>query len=127
MTNLKFISNFSALIAILLLVISHTNAQQFSGAVYNNSMPSVPGSEITFWNILDANNKNTSLLNYQNLGENKARQDPKLVQKAVIVIHGLGQDPATYMSNMLSALAQAKSANSAVDNNKIATHRIMYN
>lgn len=118
--NMSLARYILSIITILHFAVTFSKGQQFVGQAFNNSMPGVPGAEITFWNIFDANKKNTSLLNYQNFGKNGARQDPKKVQKAVIIIHGLGQDPGTYMANMLSALAQANSANPIVHNDNIA-------
>ena len=86
-------------------------AQQYAGDVIPNSMPSVPGSEFAYFRINDpagANNQLT-LMNYQNLLANGSRLDPNAVQRAVIVIHGLNQDPGTYMSNV-SAMSQLESA-----------------
>lgn len=45
------------LVGLLLLAVNVT-AQQYVGANYTNSMPSVGGSEVTFWNIKSATGKN---------------------------------------------------------------------
>ncbi|EOD44816.1 putative carbohydrate-binding wsc protein [Neofusicoccum parvum UCRNP2] len=90
----------------LLSIASLSNAQQYVGATINTGLPAVPGSEITYFNIKDANNKNTTLINYMSLNSTSQRPNPKLLKRAVIVIHGLNRDPGTYMSNMLSALSQ---------------------
>ncbi|CAO1626458.1 unnamed protein product [Jaminaea pallidilutea] len=104
---------------LVLLFASSSYAQQYSGAPISNSLPGVPGSEVTYWNIVDSQKRNTTLINYHILNNGK-RQDPSKVKKALIVIHGLGQDPATYMSNALSALAAATGSNSAVNTESIA-------
>lgn len=104
---------------LVLLFASSSYAQQYSGAPISNSLPGVPNSEITYWNIVDSQKRNTTLINYHILNNGK-RQDPSKVKKALIVIHGLGQDPATYMSNALSALAAATGSNSAVNTESIA-------
>ena len=89
-------------------------AQQFMGeridtpGGINNTLGAVPGSEITYFNIKDPNRKNTTLINYSSLDLNSNRLTPSNVQRVVIFIHGLGRDGGTYMSNMLSALAQVQ-------------------
>ncbi|CAO1628788.1 unnamed protein product [Sympodiomycopsis kandeliae] len=111
-----------ALATLVLSVVMFSNmviAQQYVGAAYNNSMPGVPGSEITFWNIPDAKGKATSMLNYHSTVNGK-RQDPKGVKRVVIIIHGANGDPGTYMSNMLSALSVANRQNSAVNTASVA-------
>ncbi|KAL1648097.1 hypothetical protein SLS58_002424 [Diplodia intermedia] len=83
-----------------------SNAQQYAGENITTSLPVVPGAEITYFNIKDANRKNTTLINYMSLNSTGQRLDPRALKRAVIVVHGLNRDPNTYMSNMLSALAQ---------------------
>ena len=85
-------------------------AQQFQGSVIPNSLPTVPGSELTFWNIPDANNKSTTLINYSSLTTSGARLTPSNIKRVVIFIHGLQRDGSTYMSNMLSAISQIQGA-----------------
>ncbi|KAL0260501.1 hypothetical protein SLS55_004190 [Diplodia seriata] len=83
-----------------------SNAQQYAGENITTSLPVVPGAEITYFNIKDTNRKNTTLINYMSLNSTGQRPDPRALKRAVIVVHGLNRDPNTYMSNMLSALAQ---------------------
>nr|POE72737.1 hypothetical protein CFP56_30676 [Quercus suber] len=98
----------TALVAFSATLIS---AQQFMGNAVDNSLPVVPGAEVTYWKIKDTSkrNINMTLINYQNFGKNNKRQVPANIQRAVIFIHGLNRDPGTYESNMLSALSQVKS------------------
>lgn len=120
MTFRLLLSTVTTLFLLVLTQSSTSYAQQFAGANYTNAMPSVPGAEITFWNILDTKGANTSLLTYNNLGTNNKRQNTSKVQKAVIFIHGLNEDPQTYMSNMLSGLATATGTKSTVNSDTIS-------
>lgn len=81
-------------------------AQQFVGTSVNNSLPSVVGAELTYWNILDANNRNATLINYSSLGSNGQRLAPSNIQRALVFVHGNNRDPFNYMSYMLSAFSQ---------------------
>lgn len=89
-------------------------AQQYVGDPFANSLPSVPGSELTYFKIagvMDSNKAkpaNLSLANYYSHARNGKRLDESKVQRAVVIIHGLQRDPGTYESNMLSALSQVK-------------------
>lgn len=96
--------------ALSALHFDHAYAQQFQGAVIPNSLPSVPGSEQAFWNILDANKKNTTLTTYSSLTTSGTRLTPSAIKRVVIFIHGLDRDPYNYMSNMLSAISQIQGA-----------------
>lgn len=106
---MHLVTVLAALVAALANV---TQAQQYAGDIIPNSLPVVPGSEITYFRINDPSgkNKNLTLTNYYSHGKNTAKRLVEAnIQRAVIIIHGLNRDPGTYMSNMLSALAQAKS------------------
>lgn len=98
----------------LCLTSMRTAAQQFQGSFIYNSLTTFPGAEITFWNILDAHNKNTTLINYSSFNSTNERLPPANVKRVVIFIHGLNRDPWNYMSNMLSALRQTNAINSSV-------------
>lgn len=76
-------------------------AQQYVGDFINNSLPYVPGAEITYFRIPDPSgkNKNLTLVNYYSHGKDGQRIAEANVQRAIIVIHGLNQDPGTYESN----------------------------
>ncbi|KAK8257222.1 WSC domain-containing protein [Phyllosticta capitalensis] len=98
---------FSALLSAQALssLVSFSNAQQYVGSNFSSTLPGVPGTEVTFFNIKSPNNKNTTLINYASLNAaNNGRPDPKKLRRAVIVIHGLNRDPQTYISQMLVAL-----------------------
>ncbi|USW48743.1 Putative carbohydrate-binding WSC, PAN/Apple domain, alpha/Beta hydrolase [Septoria linicola] len=88
-----------------------SNAQQYAGDVITTNLPDVPGAEVTFFKIADVTkqNNNLTLINYYSHGIGNKRLVESKVQRAVIMIHGLNRDPGTYMSNMLSALAQVNS------------------
>ncbi|PWN24114.1 hypothetical protein BCV69DRAFT_275449 [Microstroma glucosiphilum] len=106
---------------LLLVIAAHLAvAQQYVGSSYTNSMPHVSGSEITFWNIADAQGNSTSLLNYQSLGANGSRLSPSQIRKAVISLHGLQQDPDTIMTGMLAALKKAHLTDSSVSQDTIS-------
>jgi len=98
-------------------------AQQFAGAPVSNqsALGNVPGSQITWFNILDPNNKNATLTNYLSLNSANAIMDPTAMKRLVIVIHGNNRDPGTYMSNMLVALSNVDSSvvQATVDNTQI--------
>ncbi|RDW69904.1 hypothetical protein BP5796_08301 [Coleophoma crateriformis] len=95
---------------LLLLAFSWLAAgQQYLGNTITNSLPSVPGSEIAYWKITDKKNRNFTLINYFSNDGNGNRLATGNVKRAVVVLHGLGRDPGTYMSNMLSALSQVPS------------------
>lgn len=83
-------------------------AQQFSGNAIPNKQPNVPGAELAYFKINNPNGTKTplTLINYSSLQSNGQRLDPNSVQRAVITIHGLNQDPGTYVSSMMSALSQ---------------------
>ncbi|RDW89749.1 hypothetical protein BP6252_01781 [Coleophoma cylindrospora] len=95
---------------LLLLAFSWLAAgQQYQGNTITNSLPSVPGSELAYWKITDKKNRNFTLINYFSNDGNGNRLTTSNVKRAVVVLHGLGRDPGTYMSNMLSALSQVPS------------------
>jgi hypothetical protein len=47
------------------------HAQQYAGEVINNTLPSAPGSEITYFKILDSKGAGTTLINYYSLPNGK--------------------------------------------------------
>jgi hypothetical protein len=98
-------SRFLTMLAFLALsFLSVSFAQQYMGDVIPNSLPTVPGSEIAYFRV----NSNT-LINYYSHQANGQRLVESQVMRAMVIIHGLNQDPATYESNALSALAQVTS------------------
>ena len=86
-------------------------AQQYAGDVIPNKLPTVPGSEITFFRVNDpaGKNNNLTLTNYYSHQDNGKRIAESQIKRAVVIVHGLNRDPGTYESNMMSALAQVKS------------------
>ncbi|KAF2239090.1 hypothetical protein EV356DRAFT_523854 [Viridothelium virens] len=90
----------------LLLLTGLVSAQNYVGTQINNSLPFVPGSEITYFNVISSSGLNLTLTNYMSLNSSGKRFDPTKIQRAVIIIHGLQRDPGTYMANILSALSQ---------------------
>jgi hypothetical protein len=103
------VSLVSALCALFsfISIITPSFAQQFVGAVVNNTMPSVPGSELTYFNIVNKGNKDTTVINYSSLAQpDNSRLKPSDIQRAVIFVHGLNRDPQTYIANMMTALSQ---------------------
>ncbi|GAM89397.1 hypothetical protein ANO11243_074350 [Dothideomycetidae sp. 11243] len=101
---------------LLLSLLPLAVAQQYAGDVIPNSLPAVPGAEITYFRVADpaGKNNNLTLTNYASL-YNSQRLPPSQVQRVVIIIHGLDRDPGTYMANMLSALAQTSTGNPNVN------------
>lgn len=87
------------------------SAQQYVGDVIPNQLPTVPGSEITFFRISDPSGKNNNLtlINYYSHQDNGQRIVESQIMRAVVIIHGLSRDPGTYESNMMTALAQLQS------------------
>lgn len=104
-------------VALCLLVF--TNAQQYTGAVVNNSYPNVPGSLVTYFNILDPNKKNATLINYLSLNSTGGFLPGSNIKRLFIVIHGDNRDPQLYMSNSLSAINVVKTPGISIDNVQI--------
>lgn len=69
------------------------SAQQYSGDVIPNTLPTVPGSEIASFRVEDSSNKNNNLtlINYYSHQLSGQRVAESQVQRAVVIIHGLGQ------------------------------------
>ncbi|KAK6393348.1 hypothetical protein LTR65_002639 [Meristemomyces frigidus] len=98
---------FTAAIAALgACIFGLSEAQQYAGDTITNSLPGLPGSEITYWKIADGKLNNLTLINYINHGKDGKRLVGSNLKRAIIIIHGLGRDPGTYEANMLSALSQ---------------------
>ena len=102
---------FVALLAFVFAYALPASAQQYLGDVIPNSLPGVPGSEITYFRIKDTlnKNKNLTLINYYSHQLDDQRIVESQIQRAVVIIHGMNRDPGTYESNMMSALAQLTS------------------
>ena len=65
----------------------------------------------------DKKNRNFTLINYFSQDGSSKRLTTSNVKRAIIVIHGLGRDPGTYMSHMLSALSQVPSGTGPTSTN----------
>jgi hypothetical protein len=89
------------------------SAQQYAGETIPNSLPTTPGSKINFFNIPDAKGKNTTLINYFSAPGGK-RQDESKVQRAIVMIHGDGQDPATYWSTAWATINRANAIDKTI-------------
>ncbi|KAI9687685.1 MAG: hypothetical protein M1820_010391 [Bogoriella megaspora] len=88
---------------------SLASAQNYVGTQINNSLPFVPGAEVTYFNIKDTKGNNVTLTNYMSFNSSGKRPtDLSKIQRAVVIVHGLQRDPGTYMANILSALRQVK-------------------
>ena len=85
----------SSIYALLASVIStfhfYAHAQQYVGDVVPNSLPIVPGSEITYFRIKDpaGKNNNLTLINYYSHQDNGKRIVESQIKRAVVIIHGL--------------------------------------
>ena len=95
-----FLTSVLAFTVVCLVQLSR--AQQYAGDVIPNSLPGVPGSEITYFRIVDPKGKSDhlTLTNYYSHQANGQQVDPSKLRRAIIVIHGLNRDPGTYMSNV---------------------------
>lgn len=88
----------------MLSKVAFVYSQQYQGSFINNSLPSVGGSEVAFFNILDHASRNTTLINYASLSNTRTRLVPSQIQCVIIFVHGLGRNPQTYVGDMLSTL-----------------------
>lgn len=93
-------------------------SQQYVGAAVANSLPTVPGSNLTFFAVKDAKNNKATFTNYLSLNSSGAYMPPSAMKRLLVIIHGLERDPYTYMSNGLVALSQVSSG-PTIDNTQI--------
>ncbi|KAK5123424.1 hypothetical protein LTR85_002856 [Meristemomyces frigidus] len=100
----------AALAAFSTCLLGLAQAQQYAGDVINNTLPTVPGSEVAYWKIADGKLNNLTLINYINHGSDGKRLVPSKLKRVIVVIHGNDRDPGTYESNMLSAMSQLSTA-----------------
>lgn len=105
--------------AILLHLPFFVTAQQYVGVPVNNSLPDVPGSNITYFNVKDPAGKSATLLNYLSLNSSDQYLPGKAIKRLVVVIHGLQRDPETYMAQTLSALSLVPNSSVDIDNTQI--------
>jgi hypothetical protein len=105
----------------LFLVAPHgAYAQQFAGQVIANQLPNpIPGGALASFNVADAKGKGTTLMNYFSSPSGGTVQ-PSLIQRAIVVIHGLDRDPWLYFATVYNALPAATAINPAVNENTVA-------
>jgi hypothetical protein len=89
------------------------SSQQYAGETIPNSLPTTPGAQITYFNIPDGNGGNTTLINYFSFPGGK-RQDESKVQRAIIIVHGKNQDPATYWAVTWAAINYANAIDATI-------------
>jgi hypothetical protein len=94
-------------------------AQQFAGEVIPNSLPAATGAQIAFFNVRDADGKNTTLINYYSFPGGK-QQDQTKVKRAVVVLHGMQRNAWDYFGNVYGRLAAANDLNSEVTEETVA-------
>jgi hypothetical protein len=96
------------------------HAQQFAGQPIANQLPNpIPGGALASFNIADAKGKGTTLMNYFS-APNGGNIQPSLIQRAIVVIHGLNRDPWLYFATVYNALPAATAINPAVNENTVA-------
>lgn len=97
---------FSAAAALAVSTLtSFTLAQsgtQFEGKAIPNSLPSVPGAEIAYFNYVDKKGRNLTLTNYVSKRSNNNRLTPSSIKRMIIIVHGQNRDPGTYMAVSLT-------------------------
>jgi len=113
--------SFQALcLSLLFLFPQLIQAQQFAGAYINNSLPTLPGANLTFFNVKDAKKNSATFLNYLSFNNSGKYLPGSAIKRMIIIIHGLDRDPATYMSNTLSVISQLPaSAGVTIDNTQV--------
>jgi len=107
-------------LAVIFLFPFLSSAQQFVGAYIPNSLPTVLNANITFFNLRDAKGNKATFTNYLSLNTSGKYLPGAAIKRLVIVIHGLGRDPGTYMAQTLSALSQVPAGlGPSLDNTQI--------
>lgn len=107
----------SVLCLLLLPLLSY--AQQYEGQAIPNSLPTTPGSTITYFKVNDGKGGSTTLINYFSRPNGK-KQDSTKVKRAIVVLHGLNRDPATYFSTMWATIGDANKINKDVTEGSVA-------
>ncbi|EMC94327.1 hypothetical protein BAUCODRAFT_544754 [Baudoinia panamericana UAMH 10762] len=101
------------------LILDLTSAQQYAGDYINNSLPFVPGAEVTYWKIHNGSYSNLTLINHVDHGSNGERLISSKIKRATIIIHGLNRETlALTCLTELSALA--KVPNSDINTDSVA-------
>lgn len=97
--------------AVLLLaaLVAPSLAQQYAGDPVPHQLPVVPGAEIAFFRITDPSGRHPglTLTNYYSMQDLETPIDPLMVQRAVIIVHGLQRDPGNYMVYLQNALRES--------------------
>jgi hypothetical protein len=97
-------------------------AQQYAGDVINNTLYTLNGAAINYFKIQDTTSKAGgygTLLNYYS-APNGNRLIESQVQRVVIVVHGLDEDPWTYWQSAAVGLQNAKALNPAINESTVA-------
>jgi hypothetical protein len=106
-------------IVFCMAAVSGAFAQQYAGQTIPNSLPTVNGGNVSFFNILDANGAGTTLINYYSTPGGR-RPDQTKVQRAIIIIPGLNRDGWKYFGDVYSKIAAAAAINSQVSEQTVA-------
>jgi hypothetical protein len=94
-------------------------AQQYAGQPIPNSLPAVPGAELAFFNVYDGLGRNTTLINYYSAPGGK-RPDNSRIQRAIIVLTGLGRNSDGYFTNVHNQIAAATQRNPNITEQNVA-------
>jgi hypothetical protein len=94
-------------------------AQQFAGQTIRNSLPASSGAQVAFFNIRDANGKNTTLINYYSFPGGKNLDQTK-VQRAIVVINGKQRNAGDYFGFVHGRIAAAHAINPEVSDQTVA-------
>jgi hypothetical protein len=107
--------------AVAVAAVAGVHAQQYAGDVINNTLTPLGGAEIDYFKIADTSKKGGygTLINYYSAPGGKRLVEAG-VQRVVIVVHGLDEDPWTYWVSAASALSQAKAQNPAINETSVA-------
>jgi hypothetical protein len=96
-----------------------TSAQQFAGQFIPNSLPTVTGGNVSFFNVFDALGGRTTLINYYSTPNGKPI-DPLKVRRAIIPLHGLNRDGWSYFDHVRLRLPLATAKNSQISGDSVA-------
>lgn len=99
--------------------IGSATAQQYAGQFIPNSLPTVTGGNVSFFNVFDALGGKTTLINYYSTPGGK-RQDQTKVKRAIIIISGLNRDGWAYFDHLRTKIPSAALQNSEVSEDSVA-------
>jgi hypothetical protein len=107
--------------AVVLALGAGVHAQQYAGDVINNTLPSINGAAINYFKIPVASKKGGygTLLNYYSAPKGQRLVEAN-VQRVVIAVHGLDEDPWVYWQAAYSGLMSAKKQNPAINESSVA-------